>query len=108
MFTKRSASPNGCGRTAQRCGVWTMTGTGVLTNALLSQSLALPPMDLVGPTVEDDIRRAIGRYGGEAVKAAALKLTKRKRGNPGINPLPDLWCFFQRDADEWLAGGDPF
>lgn len=68
----------------------------------------LPSFDLVGPTVEDDVSRAIGRYGAEAVKAAAFKLTKRPRGNPGIDPFPDLFPFLQQDAREWLAGDDPF
>lgn len=52
-----------------------MAGSGAVANALANQRVGLPAMDLVGPTVDDDIRRAIGRYGSDAVKQA-VNITK--------------------------------
>jgi hypothetical protein len=76
-----------------------------LANAL--KTLA-PAMDLVGPTAADDIRRAITRYGADAVKAAVRDATRAKRGRklePDLQLLADV---FKDDARKWLAGGDPF
>jgi len=44
-----------------------------MTNALLNimSGVDRPKYDLVGSSVEDDIRRAINRYGREAAAAAA-------------------------------------
>ena len=75
-------------------------------NALADYSL--PQMDLVGPTVDDDIRRAIQRYGAEAVKAAVKSATRAKRGRPLERDWPELRDIIHADALEWLAGGDPF
>ena len=79
-----------------------------------SQSLAKaliaggpPEYDLVGPTVEDDIRRAINRYGAKAVKDAAKQLTKSKRGRPNLPDYPKLRDVFEADARDWLDGRDP-
>src|SRR3546814_15104128 len=47
-------------------------------NALAA--FAMPKMDLIGPTVDDDTRRAIARYGADAVKVAVKNATKAKRG----------------------------
>ncbi len=63
--------------------------------------------DLVGPSVEDDLRRAINRYGKKAVLDAAKKLAKPKRGRPRINDWSDLRDVVRADAEEWLEGGDP-
>ena len=49
-------------------------------NALAGLSPDGPKFDLVGPTVDDDIRRIIARYGTEAVKQAVKRVTKPKRG----------------------------
>ena len=67
-----------------------------------------PKMDLVGPTVEDDIRRAILRYGAEAVKGAVKEATKAKIGRPREPDWPELKDVIHADAVEWLNGGDPF
>lgn len=67
-----------------------------------------PKMDLVGPTANDDIRRAITRYGADAVKAAVKEATKAKRGRPLERDWYELRDVIQADAREWLAGGDPF
>lgn len=64
--------------------------------------------DLVGPTVDDDIRRAIGRYGAKAVREATQRLAKPKRGRKTIDDWPELNQVFQLDARIWLEGGDPF
>ncbi|MES2119742.1 MAG: hypothetical protein V4513_04100 [Pseudomonadota bacterium] len=74
-------------------------------NALLAYS---PKMDLVGPTVNDDIRRAVQRYGAEAVKAAVKEATKAKIGRPREPDWPELKDIIHEDAVEWLNGGDPF
>jgi hypothetical protein len=65
-------------------------------------------MDLVGPTAADDIRRAIWRYGADAVKAAVKEATKGKRGRPREPDWVELSDVFKEDAREWLAGADPF
>jgi hypothetical protein len=76
--------------------------TNALTGALA------PKWDLVGPTADDDIRRAIHRYGAEAVKAAVKEATKAKRGRRREPDWPELRDVIHADALEWLAGGDPF
>lgn len=73
-----------------------------------SATYALPQMDLVGPTVHDDIWRAIQRYGADSVKAAVKEATKGKRGRPREPDWPELRAIFHADALDWLAGGDPF
>jgi hypothetical protein len=75
-------------------------------NALTA--FAIPKMDLVGPTVDDDIRRTIWRYGAEAVKKAVKEATKPKRGRRQEPDWPELLAIFKTDAAEWLAGRDPF
>lgn len=68
---------------------------------------APPKFDLVGPTVDDDIRRVINRYGREAVKSAVKQLTKPRRGRPKINDWRELQSVMDTDAREWIEGGDP-
>lgn len=76
--------------------------TNALTGALA------PKWDLVGPTADDDVRRAVQRYGPEAVKAAVKEATKAKRGRKREPDWPELRDIIHADALEWLAGGDPF
>jgi hypothetical protein len=64
-------------------------------------------VDLVGPAVEDDIRRAINRYGADAVQLTVAKLTKRKRGAPKMNDWVELGPVIEAEAMDWLAGRDP-
>ena len=74
--------------------------TGLLANG--------PKFDLVGPTVDDDIRRIVTRYGAEAVKEAVKRETKAKRGRKPERDWPELREVIEADARDWLAGGDPF
>ena len=67
-----------------------------------------PQVGLIGPTVEDDIHRAITRYGAEAVKGAITKLTKPKTGRPLEKDWLKMKPMIEADAKYWLAGGDPF
>ena len=67
-----------------------------------------PKYDLVGPTIDDDIRRLIGRYGAQTVKEAATRLTKAKRGRKKIPDLAELADVLVEDARAWLVGRDPF
>ncbi len=76
------------------------------TNALAP--FARPQTDLVGPTVDDDIRRAIWRYGADAVKDAVKEATKAKLGRKREPDWPELRDVIRADALEWLSGGDPF
>lgn len=69
---------------------------------------ALPRMEIVGPTVHDDIRRAIWRYGEDAVKLAVKEATKAKRGRKREPDLLHLQEVIEADARDWLAGNDPF
>ena len=76
----------------------------------LSLAIRRPNLDLVGPTVDDDIRRAIARYGAKAVTDAIKRQSKpRRRGPTGVvGDLPELRSVFEADARDWLSGGDPF
>ena len=67
-----------------------------------------PQYDLIGPTVEHDIRRVISRYGADAVKQAVKNVTRPKRGRKPERDWPELREVINADAREWLAGGDPF
>lgn len=77
-------------------------------NALLAAALALPKLDLVGPTVDDDVRRAILRYGAEEVKRAVKAATKKKLGRKKEPDWSELRHVIEADARDWLAGKDPF
>jgi hypothetical protein len=67
-----------------------------------------PKWDLVGPTVDDDIGRAIRRYGTEAVKLAVKKHTTAKKGRKPERDWPELREIIEADALNWLNGNDPF
>lgn len=67
-----------------------------------------PKFDLVGPTVDDDIQRAIWRYGREAVLQAVKRKTQKKRGRKAEPDWPELDKVFKLDARRLLEGGDPF
>lgn len=82
-----------------------MTDPKKLAAALLDNK---PRMDLVGPTVDDDIRRAIIRYGADAVKEAVKSQTKPRRGRKPEKDWPELNEILKADAIDWLSGGDPF
>ena len=71
-------------------------------------AISEPKFDLVGPTVDDDIRRAIGRYGPDAVKDAVKHQTKAKRGRTPIDDWPELREMIIADGKRLLSGGDPF
>jgi hypothetical protein len=64
--------------------------------------------DLVGPTVDDDLRRLIARYGIDDVAAAFKKQAKSKRGRKPVEDWPELQSEIEADARHWLSGGDPF
>jgi hypothetical protein len=68
----------------------------------------LPKWDIVGPTVEDDLRRVISRYGVEAVRKAAAKLAKAQRGRPKVDDLDELKAATHADAHDWLEGRNPY
>jgi hypothetical protein len=76
-------------------------------NTLLDSALGRPQFDLVGPTVDDDIRRAIARYGADAVKNAVRRQTKAKRGRRPDKDWSELREVIEAEARDWLAGGDP-
>lgn len=67
-----------------------------------------PKLDIVGPTVDDDIRRLIRRYSVGAVQIALKNQSARKTGRPPEKDWLLLQDIIQEDAREWLAGGDPF
>jgi hypothetical protein len=77
-------------------------------NALKGLAGSLPKFDLVGPTVDHEIRRVISRYGADAVKDAVKRQTKPKRGRRPEMDWPELTEVIELDARELLAGGDPF
>lgn len=77
-------------------------------NSLGQLSANGPKWELVGPTVDDDIRRAITRYGKDAVKEAVKRQTTSKRGRKPEKDWPELRELIEADARDWLEGGDPF
>jgi hypothetical protein len=78
------------------------------TNAFLALPGALAPTwDLVGPTVEDDLRRLVTRYGAAAVKEATKRVIRAKRGPKTIPDWRELEDVIEADARLWLAGDDP-
>jgi hypothetical protein len=81
-----------------------MSGNALL-DILASQRAKMQP---IGPTVDDDIKRAIERYGRESVQEAIKRLAKRRRGRPPINDWDVLEKYAREDAEDWLAGHDPF
>ena len=82
----------------------TKNALGEPTNDFLTSQ---PKFDLVGPTVNDDIRRAVGRYGAEAVRNAVKQITKPRRGRPKLDDWRELQSVIDADAREWIEGGDP-
>lgn len=80
-----------------------------MQNALLGLGEPSPlKLDLVGPTVDDDIQRAIWRYGLDAVQDAVKRKSKKKRGRKAEPDWPELSKVFKVDARRLLEGGDPF
>jgi len=78
-------------------------------NALLSYlGKYQPEYDLVGPTVDDDLRRIIKRYGRDAVLDAIKREGKKKRGRKAQPDWPELSKVLEEDARTLLEGGDPF
>lgn len=69
---------------------------------------APPKFDIVGPAVDDDVRRLISRYGLTAVREAVKHQTKSKRGVKAKPDWRDLEPLLKQDAASWLEGGNPF
>ena len=65
-------------------------------------------LDFVGPSVDDDMRRLIRRYGVEAAQIALRKQTAGKPGRPHEKDWQLLAKIIREDAEYWLDGGDPF
>jgi hypothetical protein len=66
-----------------------------------------PKFAPVGPTVTDDVRRLISRYGSESVKQAIKQLTKPKRGRKPEKDWLLLAPYLKQDVADWLDGRDP-
>jgi len=78
-------------------------------NALLNVGPeAQPKYDLVGPTVDDDVRRLLNRYGRDAVATAMKRAMKGKRGRKATADWPEIDKILKMDARRLLEGGDPF
>jgi len=75
-----------------------------------TENSSVPPLkwDIVGPTADDDIRRAISRYGLDVVLAAVKRQTKPKLGRKPEKDWPELADLIEADAKDWLAGNNPF
>lgn len=67
-----------------------------------------PKFDLVGPSVDDDLRRLIRRYGADQVKEGLKRLTTAKRGRKKLPDWSSLRQEIDVDARAWLDGRDPF
>lgn len=65
-------------------------------------------VDLLGPTVTRELRKAIKEHGVLSVQMVVKEIGKIRRGR---KPAPDwdlLAPFLERDIEEWLQGGNPF
>lgn len=67
-----------------------------------------PQFDLVGPTVDDDMRRLTRRYGVQAAQVALKSQTAGKPGRPHERDWLLLADIIREDAHDWLIGRDPF
>ncbi len=68
-------------------------------------SVPLPDLDISGPSVDDDIRRLIRRYGAENVREAIKRQTAGKRGRIPNADWSELGDVLREDARRWLDGG---
>lgn len=69
---------------------------------------SLPNFDIVGPNVDDDIRRLVRRYGAKKVKEAIKRQTAPRRGRRPEGDWCELDDILREDARLWLEGSDPF
>lgn len=79
-----------------------------MEKSALAAFAAQTKFDIAGPTVDDDVRRIIARYGAAAVTDALKRATKAKRGRRPEKDWPVLRPTIEADAHTWLEGGDPF
>jgi len=75
---------------------------------MASITIAHWEFDLVGPGVDDDVRRTISRYGADAVREAVKRRTKKAPGRKLDDDHLSLRPILDEDATVWLDGGDPF
>lgn len=61
-----------------------------------------------GQTLESELALLVARYGADAVREAAKKATKKKRGRPAEKDWPLLKPWIEKDVADWLDGNDPF
>ena len=78
------------------------------TDFLAIRSRAQSRFDLVGPNIEDDVRRLLARYGSTAVTDTVRRLTKAKRGRRALKGWEYLMPWIEDDARQWLNGDDSF
>lgn len=64
----------------------------------------LPNLDISGPSVDDDIRRLIRRYGAENVRESVKRQTAGKRGRIPSGDWSELGDVLREDARRWLDG----
>lgn len=75
---------------------------------MASITIADREWDNVGPSVDDDVRRLLNRYGADALSEALKRQTKKKPGRKLDNDQLALRPVLDKDASVWLAGDDPF
>lgn len=68
----------------------------------------LNPLIAAGQTLESELALLVARYGADAVREAAKKATKKKRGRPAEKDWPLLKPWIDKDVADWLDGSDPF
>jgi len=59
-------------------------------------------------SLDQELALLVGRYGPDAVRDAAKRATKKKRGRKAEKDWPLLRPWLKQDTDDWLAGRDPF
>ena len=68
----------------------------------------LPYLEISGPSIDDDIRRLIGRYGADKIREAIKRQTAGKRGRIPSGDWTQLRDVLREDARQWLEGENPF
>lgn len=74
---------------------------------MASITIADREWDLIGPAIDDDLRRLLRRYGMDELLQAIKRQTKQMPGRKCDNDQVALKAALEEDASIWLGGGDP-
>lgn len=61
-----------------------------------------------GRKLDDELVSLVARFGADAVRAAAKRATRKKKGRRPENDVPLLRPWLEKDVEDWFNGIDPF